>query len=516
VTKQLNQSIASPTSFFGSEGELAESEIGRFSADKAAILIGAETPTYDLRSFGAIATDGSASISTVMQSAVDSVSGAGGGIIAIPAGAFLWAEKVVWKSNVKLIGQGAATLINVTTTVGNPAIALEPGTGNTISRIGFAFLRINGDAKTDQVNTSDLDGVFIRGSDSGSITDLHIHDVEINIAVGNPSAGARNSAIMFFGLTGTLRRVVVERVTVISAARHSYAIGFRKKTIGLAVTNCHLDMDQSINLFNALAIYASSNDFRVSGCFAKSRHSSIACSPAHNGVISGNVVVAGWSEPDFPSVEAGIEIEWKNNHQGTETSHDITVSNNIIYGVGTSSDRGILVTDRENGAGTVTTRLSNIVLSGNVVRGIKGASSRAVFMDYCDHSTISGNTIRDVVAGVRIEANTNLIVCDSNSVEGSTTSAFNITGPRKAITNCTVSNCGSSGINARITDFLIVSGFRATGCVTGITLQFAPQNVLMNDIFVFGNMLLGNTTAIDTAGVGLRCVIKDNMGVDLP
>lgn len=131
--------------------------------------------------------------------------------------------------------------------------------------------------------------------------------------------------------------------------------------------------------FNNIAPYNAANFSVVGNVCYRGGHSLIACSPAQQGTIVGNVCRDLELEPIAadPGGEAGLEIEYKETHlsdevAGTadETSLDVTVANNHVEncGVGFIS-RTVPVDEDDEDEYRRTKRPYSFTVTGNAVNG---------------------------------------------------------------------------------------------------------------------------------------------------
>ena len=151
--------------------------------------------------------------------------------------------------------------------------------------------------------------------------------------------------------------------------------------------------------FNNIATYNVSNFSVVGNLVYDGGHSLIACSPAQQGTIIGNVCRdLDIFLPD-PGGEAGIEIEYKETHltdevAGTaeETSFDITVTGNHIETCAVGFLARTVPADTENEEARRTKRPYSFSVTGNAINDCEEAGVR---VRSGEASVIATNTLRD-------------------------------------------------------------------------------------------------------------------------
>ncbi|AEH37908.1 right-handed parallel beta-helix repeat-containing protein [Halopiger xanaduensis] len=151
--------------------------------------------------------------------------------------------------------------------------------------------------------------------------------------------------------------------------------------------------------YNNIATYNVSNFTVYGNVVEEGGHSLIACSPAQQGAIVGNVC-RGLEEykPD-PGGEAGIEIEYKETHvreeiAGTDRarSYDITISGNQVDNCPVGILARTVPADPEDEAARETERPHSFTVTGN---SINGADAAGIRIRSGAAGVVATNTVRD-------------------------------------------------------------------------------------------------------------------------
>lgn len=346
--------------------------------------------------------DDKASLLFVSVSDYDSIAGAvakvkanGGGVLYFPDGSYENdSTHTIDFSDFHVVGQSKNGVAIETTTA---MFSLAPEVAG-ISNISFSNLSITAASKE-----------IIRQSNDNPITNLSVENVTIYHS-GTGSA-------IYFGNSTTEgnENFYFNKVQVWANSSSGYCLAFRKPVKGVWITNC-LFSNEHEDSYNNLALYADTNDFHVIGnTFYGGGHSPLACSPAHNGEIIGNYLELKY----FTNLtdEGGIEVEWKDTHNGTDTSHHITIQGNVVKGY----NWGIFVMQRDE-AGANPGIPHDIIISNNIVtechRGIalidgtriivsnnsvtEGTSS-GIYLTGVTEVTINGNHLKTTVPAIRFE-----------------------------------------------------------------------------------------------------------------
>lgn len=376
-----------------------------------------------------------------IQAAIDAVAVAGSGVIYLTEGTFTFANPVaIDTSNITIMGagRGITTLSGLTSTDGY--IELAPGTGNTIRDIVLSDFTIDGGASGTTVSPGQ-----IFQDDDGVIERLLIERIRIT------GTSSTENGITFENASGTNKWITIRDVIIELSAASIYGISFRKTAQHVWVENCHVALS-SASSYNAIAIYADVEDFHVNNNYATSRHSPITCSPANNGEIVGNIV-----DGQNVTSEGGIEIEWKASHNGSDTSHDITVSNNLVRG----GYWGILVIERDAGA----SEPADIIIANNIV---EGTNNNGIHIANAIRIQILNNAIRNAGGvGISLLETTNALV-DGNIIASATGVSIRSEG---AVSDSAVV------ISGNIID---------SGGSTGITLESGSGNYVIKDNYIDG------------------------------
>lgn len=161
-TNYVTQWVAAPSLASQAEAEDDASTTARlFSGQRIAQAIAASGIAqvvaqiadhwYDIRDYDGVG-DGATDNTAAFQAAVDAITAAGGGILYVPAGDWLLATKVVWKSYVRLLGAGRATRLIYTRTF-DKAIELS-----SITAADFEEVRLS------LQHTAGVTGFFVSNS----------------------------------------------------------------------------------------------------------------------------------------------------------------------------------------------------------------------------------------------------------------------------------------------------------------------------------------------------------------
>lgn len=210
---------------------------------------------------------------------------------------------------------GPVTLVSDTTLLGSP---------------GTEFLA---SGAHDIVGAEDVANVTVANitfDAKGNRTDNHAIQIDesSNVLIeGNRTRNGFQMALSFSGCTG----VIVRGNEVIDA--NWYGITSRgarpevDKKISRNVTVLYNRVETIT--YNNIALYRVRNFNCIGNVVADGGHSLIACSPAQQGTIVGNVCRNLEPFRPDPGGEAGLEIEYKRPH-GPERSFDITVTGNQV------------------------------------------------------------------------------------------------------------------------------------------------------------------------------------------
>jgi hypothetical protein len=267
------------------------------------------------------------------------------------------------------------------------------------SDITFQNVKIEGT----NVNSTSLDHGLICDNSGMHLENIIFDQVSIK---GNTGT---QSGITFTGL-GTNTNIKFIHGNIHLDGNNNYGFSLRKKTINFLFEGNTIVLS-SASSYNPLAIYADSERFRVANNYFKGGgHSQIAISPGRFGSITGNVCHyqdVNLFTPQTMS-EAAIEVEWKDTHGGSETSHDVTISGNQIDG---PFYYGILVGARDNSKVIGTVRPYNVTITGNTITNY---ASKGILINADRNVIVSNNTIISYNASslnaIRLLSGKNLIV----------------------------------------------------------------------------------------------------------
>ena len=368
---------------------------------------GYTAPTYiaNIEDYGAIADNGTTNCTAAFISARDALVALGGGNLVIPNRG---ADRFYITTGVT---NSLADFSNITITGGGKVFIEELAGGATNSR-GVLIRLANG---TDNFKMYDIDilvsalavtdvgythGVICQEQvNSCAISNIIIENVKIHSEVRLDSA-LGNHGITFTrndaDFNSTATNITVRDCDIKLYGNSIYGVHFKTAGKGVSILNNHLELTANTaapdEAYNTLAIYGDSEDVNILGNYVYGGgHSPIAVSTAGRAVITNNFVydiaVTG---------EAGIEFEYKGGH-GTigYQPENCIISNNQVY----NAYIGILIADRLNdatskspigvvvcnnfikdsilsdievtssftAAGNDTTRITNVILDGNII-----------------------------------------------------------------------------------------------------------------------------------------------------
>lgn len=335
---------------------------------------------------------------TEIQTAINAATGPTS--IQLMDGAFSFTGPVTFPANaadIEIIGAGMYT----TTIAGNPGVDtaffnLTQAGGQTLRRIRFANFTLDGRSMSTPSSTGVVSLGMIRDIGAGAVENLSIEDIWFR-----GGSTYNTTPITSSSDTGTNKRWRISACRIEHDGNRLYGIQIRKKTQGVWIESNHVELTgaSAVAPYNAIAVYAGSSDFHVNGNTVidsfSGAHCAIACSPASNGEITGNVV---YGAPG--ATEGGIEIEFKTGHgDDATTSHDITVTGNVVIGAGW----GIYVTNRDH-ATLPALDPYGILISGNV---LESCTSRGIMLDYGTDLGLGANVFRNIPDSQKVEITAN-------------------------------------------------------------------------------------------------------------
>lgn len=324
------------------------------------------------------------------QYAFDNLPSTGGVVIASPD-VFQFSAPATIADNTTLIGHEGTRL--VASRVGSRNDPLPTDTQTNPLPRGHDLIRVRGDHVT-------VAGITFDGND----TQLDNHAVQADgcrdlLVANNRTVNGFQMAISFTDC----RDIVIRNNRVENP--NWYGITSRGAPEG-----SDIDLQRSENVvvventvtgmkFNNIATYNVSNFTILGNVVSAGGHSLIACSPAQQGTIVGNVCRDLEIFGGDPGGEAGIELEYKESHitdaiAGTaeETSSDITVVGNNIENCPVGIITRTVPADANNASSArANKRPYNFTVTGNTVNGcetgIRVRSGAA--------SVVATNTLRD-------------------------------------------------------------------------------------------------------------------------
>ena len=374
------------------------------------------------------------------------------------------------------------------------------------------------------------------GSTSGGIIDSNNTNNMNNIFFDNVNVHTtHNSAISFNNLnnnneaqSGRITNFHFINGILKSEDSNSYGLLLRKHCSKCMIKNSHFilnnkDGSNKLQSFNNLALYGGCEYFNVSGCyFEGGGHSPLACSPARFGTISNNVVNMGNASNQNPSIEGGIEVEFKQGHGSTTPSHDITITGNHVYGY----IWGIML--RRYGTNTID-RPYNITITGN---SISNPLVSGIRVDAKENITIVGNTIycnattsancMSVTSGIGIIIANNIMDCpvlpfgstlnfDASESGTSNSNINNILIKNNYIRGIS-NNSGRSLINMRDHSGRITDNFLLKGGHTGSNDYISSSG----NVIAYGNYTDDNTNDYQMQfGEDVNFAVKSNGNIQI-
>jgi hypothetical protein len=232
-------------------------------------------------------------------------------------------------SNVRIRGAGAAfTRIEGNPGEGEPFFDLSLAAGQRLEHFEVDGFTLDARDVPDPT-TQDPTRGLIRDSGDGDMGRLVLGDDLIFLG-----GEQRNmSALSLANDDGELDEVRIGSVYISLDGNRCYGLQIRKKATRLWITQPYVALTglSGVAPYNPIAIYAGSSDFQCIGAVVKNpfagAHSSIACSPSHNGTISGCLV----DGPPAGTNEGGIEVQGKLGHgEDGESSYELAVTGNVI------------------------------------------------------------------------------------------------------------------------------------------------------------------------------------------
>nr|WP_309138861.1 right-handed parallel beta-helix repeat-containing protein [Haloterrigena gelatinilytica] len=159
--------------------------------------------------------------------------------------------------------------------------------------------------------------------------------------------------------------------------------------------------------YNNIATYNVSNFTVYGNVVEDGGHSLIACSPAQQGAIVGNVCRNLEEYAPDPGGEAGIEIEYKETHVREEIadtplarSFDITISGNQVDNCPVGILARTVPADSDNEAARETERPYSFTVTGNA---ISDAADAGIRIRSGEAGVVATNTVRNSPAPLEID-----------------------------------------------------------------------------------------------------------------
>jgi hypothetical protein len=330
------------------------------------------------------------------QRAFDRVSDEGGGTVVASGDTFQFEEPATMGANTALVGQHGTRFV-VTPQGQRNSPFPGPDQTNPLS-VGHDLIRVRGDNTAVTGITFDANG-----------TQLDNHAIQADEVTGltianNRTVGGFNMAISFSGCQYVL-------------ARNNIVLGPNWYGITSRAAIDDLDLKRSTDVtiignrvagmkFNNIAPYNVANFTVLGNVVYDGGHSLIACSPAQQGTIAGNVCRNLNRFGGDPGGEAGLEIEYKETHlreavAGTPQarSYDITIANNHVENCQVGFIARTVPADPEDTAAREGMRSYNFTVTGNAFNdcptGIRLRSG--------DTAVVSSNTVRNAETAIDID-----------------------------------------------------------------------------------------------------------------
>jgi parallel beta-helix repeat protein len=321
-----------------------------------------------------------------------------GGTVIASDDTFQFNSAATMGDNTHLTGQGSTRFVVTQTGTGNDPVP-APSQTNPLPT-GHDLIRVRGD------NTSIRHITF-----DGAGTQLNNQAVQADDCTGVIIAGNRTVNGFQFALSVTRSEdVLITGNEVLNP--NWYGITTRGAPAG-----SDIDLRQSTDVtiarnrvsgmkFNNIAPYNVSNFLVTENIVFDGGHSLIACSPAQQGAIVGNVCRGLNTFAPDPGGEAGIEIEYKETHlregaTGTKRarSYDITITGNQVDNCPVGILARTVPADAEDQQARETDRPYSFTITGNTV---SNAANAGIRIRSGADGVVATNTVRGVDTAIDI------------------------------------------------------------------------------------------------------------------
>jgi hypothetical protein len=390
----------------------------------------------NVRDAGALG-DGTTDDSAAIQSAIDSVNSAGGGIVFFPAGTYGAATSINLKAKVSLMGAGRRVSMLKALSGITTAVVLGT-TGNSVTDVIITDLGV--------------DGNFSGGPSVGGIQCTAINRIQV-----------RNCYVTSTGTAGIVIQSSSDKCTVVDNVIENTGLGSASSGFGIRFTNstqCEASRNRVIDSAGVgISVGGSTTgtpETRVIGNWIRTNGSGFECiiidTLSDRSVVEGNICMDGDDQ--------GINIAAK----------DCAVVGNTVSG---ASRHGILVTGINCTLTGNICKNSSQEVSGSTYGGISIQANGAVASGnrcYDDQGTKTQNY------GIKVTGTLSDVTITGNSLAGNLTAA--ITGISDGINDCVVANNSGVSTVSTITTTTTLSGERvvfadATSAAFTVTLPDA-------------------------------------------
>jgi hypothetical protein len=507
------------------------------NASLSYLLVAASDSRSSVKAGADYVCDGTADEVTI-QEAIDEFFDDGGTVL-LASGTYIFAGDIVFnyhKSNIRFLGSGEGnTIISGDPGGSSGFIQLNTTTGQTLENLIFSDFSIDATSIT-----SSGAGNFISNGVGGTIDGITIQRIKMS---GVDEAG--HKGVEFTDADVTHENIRIEDCHITSEGFASYGV-LMKNASKVWVQDNYVEVVGQ-DAYNGISLYGDTEEFHVNNNHIESSgHSGIAISPAHYGEIIGNYVNAAATDETLSGigvgVEAGIEIEWKESHDGASTSDKVVVSGNTVNAIvsptGTNAQQhGILIINRD--ALTGNGPPSQIVLNGNTISNI---ANHGIYIHDGIGINVSGNIITSaggygiLADGVTANPVTGLVL-NGNQCIGSGIDGIRCSATESTLTGNRID--GSGGIGIHIVDNLaanlttIENVAIVSNTVTGSTsdgIKLSGFGLTMRHVMANSNIsdnntgfdlrttsvldyytLIGNIAALSDTATGVNKVVADNL-----
>jgi hypothetical protein len=443
--------------------------------------------SYDIRDFvqtgETLYTDGSASVATIFQRAIDAVNAAvaasGPGQIYVPAGSYRLDTELIWKSGVGLRGESRERTI-LLPQGNNTAIQAAGTTGSPLTDCRFSDFTIDGANQTNATYQTSIKGFFIQHMLRASW---------LNVTVKNTWASGfgvdflRDSLFHGCIADGCGRGIIetaISRDTALGGSGFGIGIG-ASEVEAVTIADC-ISINNAVHGYfiemqtpatSGITPSWASKGFRLVNSYANNNWVGFRDAGGRDAVVSGCYLVK--------NQKAGVAID--GTSLSPDAGYDGLITSCIIAenGLGDSAGGGIIFGNAPSGAYTITsTRIHNN--TGFGIRLFRTASTTFIGDKVViENSTIYTNTRAGIFLGhSTLHTPVNDLIIRGNYVWGNGTDS---------------GSAQRSGINveASTTRLHIMSNILTSNPAYGIELGTSSSRTA-TDLTVAGNDVRGNTT----------------------